>query len=150
MKINLYPQICNICGGNVKLVSNEKIYGNTYGSGLCYLCEKCGAYVGTHIPRPTQALGILANARMRKGKIICHEMFDKKWKGKNKAHKKRKDLYCWLANEMNISIEECHFGYFDIDMLIKAYHILKVVENKEMFYENGKIKFKEENNYEKN
>lgn len=25
MEINLYPHICNICGGNVNLVSNEKI-----------------------------------------------------------------------------------------------------------------------------
>lgn len=142
MSVNLYPRICNICGGNVNLVSNSQIYGKEYGSGLCYLCKECGAYVGTHIPRPYEAKGILADARMRKGKMICHEIFDKKWKGKKKAHKKRNDLYKWLSGELKISQKECHFGYFDIDMLVKAYRILKQIESKNMFYDKeGRIKF---------
>ena len=49
--ICLYPKTCNICGGEVIYTTNDKIYGKRYGSGYCYLCTNCGAYVGTHRPR---------------------------------------------------------------------------------------------------
>jgi DNA-directed RNA polymerase subunit RPC12/RpoP len=91
--IELKPRICNICSGKVIYTSNAEIYGAEYGSGRCYLCLKCGAHVGTHKSRPKEALGLLADERMRKGKILCHEIFDSKWKGRKKAGKKRSDLY---------------------------------------------------------
>lgn len=47
--INTHPTRCNICGGPVTYGSNARIYGKEYGSGYCYLCERCGAYVGTHM-----------------------------------------------------------------------------------------------------
>ena len=50
--MNLQPTGCNICGGKVEYISNDKIYGRRYGSGYCYHCTKCGAYVGTHKSRP--------------------------------------------------------------------------------------------------
>ena len=40
-----HPTVCNICGGKVSYVSNARVYGSRYGSGWCYLCESCGAYV---------------------------------------------------------------------------------------------------------
>lgn len=80
MKVYLRPTKCNLCGGNVIYTTNDRIYGKKYGSGYCYLCTACGAYVGTHRPRPKEALGILANERMKKGKRVCHEIFDKLWK----------------------------------------------------------------------
>ena len=104
--------------------TNDRVYGKQYGSGYCYLCTICGAYVGTHEPRPREALGILANAQMRRGKMMCHDIFDQMWKGKPHSHKKRAAAYRWLAKEMNIPIEECHFGYFNIEQLRRAYKIL--------------------------
>ena len=56
----LRPTECNICGGEVEYIPNKQIYGKSYGSGFCYHCTNCGAYVGTHKPRPKDALGILA------------------------------------------------------------------------------------------
>lgn len=50
---------CNLCGGEVEYVSNEVVYGKRYGSGFCYRCKSCGAYVGTHEPRPLEPYGIL-------------------------------------------------------------------------------------------
>lgn len=142
--IKLYPTVCNLCGGHVRYTSNAEIYGREYGSEKCYLCERCGAYVGTHKPRPREALGLLANARMRKGKMCCHELFDAMWRGKPKERKKRNDLYKWLAKEMGISIEECHFGYFNLKQLEEAYRILKMVSGKVMHYTNcGEIYFTE-------
>lgn len=117
--------------------SNAQIYGKEYGSGKCYLCTSCGAYVGTHKPRPREALGLLADARMRTGKQMCHSIFDSKWKGKPKAHKKRQDLYRWLAQRMDIPIDDCHFGYFDLTQLRKAYKILLESKDQELKYDNN-------------
>lgn len=125
--IDLYPEKCNLCNGEVILISNSKIYGKEYGSGKCYYCTKCGAYVGTHKPRPKEALGLLANKEMREMKMKCHELFDLKWKNEptsKKRHIARKQAYKELADSLHISINECHFGYFDLNMLNKVYKLL--------------------------
>lgn len=125
-KIYLHPKFCNLCGAPVEYVSNEKVYGKKYGSGYCYLCTKCGAYVGTHKNKPRQTFGILADERMRKGKMMCHEIFDSFWKGKKRAHSKRDRLYAYLAEDLGIPNDCSHFGYFDITLLRQAYKILKI------------------------
>lgn len=75
-KIDLHPKKCNICGGLVIYTNNNLIYGKSYGSGKCYLCTQCGSYVGTHEPRPTEALGLLADSQMRTLKKKCHIIID--------------------------------------------------------------------------
>ena len=139
-----YPKICNICGGKVVYCSNAEIYGVEYGSGKCYLCTKCGAYVGTHKPRPKEALGLLADEQMRKGKMICHDLFDSLWKGKPKASKKRKDLYEWLSKKMNLPIELTHFGYMSLEQLREAYiYIRELVEKGYKYNAKGVIEEEE-------
>lgn len=121
------PTICNICGGPVKYVSNAAIYGREYGSGRCYLCVECGAYVGTHKPRPREALGILSDAGMRSLKKECHVMFDKLWMNERTGKARcdaRKRAYERLAKRLSIEVETCHFGYFDTDLLLIARNIL--------------------------
>lgn len=135
-KVNLYPSTCNLCGGKVVYTTNDTVYGKKYGSGYCYFCTNCKAYVGTHTPRRKEALGLLANDSMRKGKIMCHEIFDSKWKGKKNPSKKRLAMYKWLALKMDIPVEECHFGYFSLEELRKAYKFLKAVENEELRFDN--------------
>ena len=103
--IDKYPETCNICGGKVIYTSNADVYGKEYGSGKCYLCTVCGAYVGTHKPHPKEALGILADRDMRELKKKCHAIFDSKWEGVPKAHKKRNDLYRWLSRVMDIPVD---------------------------------------------
>lgn len=127
------PKTCNICGGRVVYVSNKVVYGQSMGSGKCYLCTECGAYVGTHKPRPKDAMGVLANERMRLGKQHCHHLFDMRWRGKPNQRKERTRQYEWLAGQMGIPVEECHFGYFDLDQLIQAYRILR--DDQERRYE---------------
>lgn len=116
----LRPTVCNLCGGKVEYIQNKHIYGKPFGSGYCYYCVKCGAYVGTHRARPKEAFGILSNLKMRQAKTRCHDVFDSMWKN----YKERQKLYKWLAKELNIDESECHFGYFDLSMLNKAYNIL--------------------------
>lgn len=120
-KIDLKPKKCNLCGGDVIYTSNAVLYGREYGSGRCYLCTECGAYVGTHKPRPEEALGILADYEMREKKKECHRLFDRMWKNA----KERKSLYGKLAESMGIMPENCHFGYMGIKELNKAIEIMK-------------------------
>ena len=93
MTIDLHPRRCNICGGEVIFTSNAKIYGREYGSGKCYLCTRCGAYVGTHEPRPTEALGILADEKMRALKMEAHDLFDQLWLNKKDRRSARQQAY---------------------------------------------------------
>ena len=143
--MELHPKVCNLCGGKVDYVSNARIYGKQYGSGYCYLCRECGAYTGTHKPRPKEALGLLADARMRKGKILCHELFDPIWKGKPKPQRFREKMYKWLSRQMGIRIEDFHFGYFDLEQLREAYAILQQIQGKQVYYSSsGDIYFAKE------
>lgn len=123
--MDLKPKKCNICEQNtVIFTSNSIIYGREYGSGKCYYCTNCGAYVGTHKPRPTEAMGILATKEMRDMKMKCHALFDSHWKNEKNKKDARNNAYKKLAKDMGISVKECHFGWFDIEKLKKAYFIL--------------------------
>lgn len=126
--MNLSPTICNICNGKVIYTSNSLIYGREYGSGKMYYCTECGAYVGTHIPRPTEAFGILANKEMRELKSACHRIFDEQWLHEPTGRKKcaaRNKAYKRLADALSIPVSECHFGYFDMNTLRRAMAFLK-------------------------
>jgi hypothetical protein len=81
----------------------------------------CKAYVGTHKHRPLQALGILANDEMRVLRRKCHDIFDKTWSNAEE----RKARYAELADKMGISVDVCHFGYFNKKLLEKALKILE-------------------------
>lgn len=126
--MELKPTTCNICGNKTVIyISNNIIYGKEYGSGKCYYCTNCGAYVGTHKPRPEEALGLLATKEMRNMKMKCHDLFDAAWKNKETRKEQceeRNAAYERLAKELNIDVSKCHFGWFDMDMLNKAYDIL--------------------------
>ena len=70
-------------------------------------------------------MGLLADEPMRRGKKMCHALFDPLWRGKEHANRERSRAYRWLAGEMGISVEDCHFGHFDIHQLRQAYRILR-------------------------
>lgn len=126
--INLYPKKCNLCGGKVIYTSNRRIYRKEYGSGKCYYCTECGGYVGTHVPRPREALGILADQEMRELKKRCHVIFDGFWeneKTSRKRHIVRQQCYRTMADLLGLQRNECHFGYFDKETLITAMQILE-------------------------
>ena len=130
--IDKQPTNCNLCGGKVVFTSNARIYGKEYGSGKCYYCTSCGAIVGTHIPRPTEALGILSNAPMRAAKKKCHALFDIHWKDAKRRGASRTAMYHWLAKQMKMDPAECHFGNFTLDQLKQAYAILLTVKDSKM------------------
>ena len=122
--VNLQPTECNLCGGAVEYIPNAKIYGRAYGSGYCYRCRDCNGYVGTHKRRPWEAFGILANDEMCEWKRKCHIVFDNLWQDKTERFRYRSRYYNALAKKLNINKKNCHFGYFDVPLLKKAYEII--------------------------
>ena len=122
--IDLYPKVCNLCGGEVEFVPTGKVYGTYYlrfgGSGFCYHCKECGAIVTTHKNDPKKAKGILANKEMAIMRQKTHALFDKFWRNKTE----RGIMYKKLADELGIEESDCHFGYMNLDELNKAHEIL--------------------------
>lgn len=115
------PKICPYCGNDVVLTSNAELYGREYGNGKCYLCRNCKASVGVH-PDLVTPLGRLADKELKDLKMKCHELFDPYWKNKKMY---RHECYKILAREMGIDAKECHFGWFDKGMLLRALSILQ-------------------------
>jgi hypothetical protein len=127
MKIDKYPipDACLYCNGYVILTTNDFIYnGRQYGKNgnyNCYVCIVCKASVGTHQDGVTP-LGRLADKELKLLKIEAHSLFDPIWKsGKMKRHQ----AYSLMAKRLGIPVNECHFGWFDKDMLLKAIQILE-------------------------
>jgi len=122
-RIDYYPIpiICPYCNSPVIFTSNEEIYGRRYGNGMCYKCTKCDSYVGVHTGTKIP-LGRLANKELRELKKECHSLFDPVWqKNKNIA---RGTAYKRLAELLEISVNECHFGWFDKETLCGAKEIM--------------------------
>ena len=127
MKINFQPYpiptCCPYCPGTVILTSNDYIYGRLYerhGNSNIYVCTGCKASVGTHYDGRTP-LGRMANAELKALKMTAHTLFDPMWKS---GRMKRKQAYNDLAKKLGIPVRECHFGWFDKPMLLKAIQIL--------------------------
>lgn len=120
--VSLEPKICNLCGGEVKYIPNEN-----HVSGYAYVCTCCGAYIGTHVKRPKEALGLLSNEEMRRWKVRCHSLFDVFWEelptGKLR-YRRRCRMYARLAKEMGLEKEECRFANFTIGQLKNAFGIM--------------------------
>ena len=115
--------ICPYCNKEAELVTGDIIYPHRqdlYEKSF-YLCEPCNAYVGCH-NGTDEPLGRLANAELRQAKMWAHKFFDAIWKS---GKMKRKQAYEWLADKLEIEIEDCHIGMFDIDMCKKVVEICK-------------------------
>lgn len=117
------PKKCRYCGNEVVLTSNSEIYGREYGNGKCYLCRNCKAFVGVHtgtiIP-----LGTLADDKLRRARNEAHKIFDTLWKG-NSRQMTRYNAYKWLANKMNLKIEETHIAWFEINQCKKVIELVR-------------------------
>lgn len=113
------PTSCNCCNGtSVSLVENSEIYnGRSYGAWpYAYLCRDCRAYIGLH-PDTDLPLGTLADKPLREARNRCKRPFEQIWRD---GHMPRPEAYAWLALQLGLSAEHCHFGLFDIDRCEQA------------------------------
>lgn len=121
---------CPYCGAEAHLKDASFIYHTTQSKkwGKVWVCDnfpECNSYVGCHegteIP-----LGRLANERLRTLKKEAHRQFDPIWKS---GLMSRREAYKWLADMLNIPLDECHIGMFDIKMCQKVIHLCKRQDN---------------------
>lgn len=107
--------ICPYCGLISELVKGDIIYPHLpkLKDKNFYRCLEyfCDAYVGCH-PNTDNPLGRLANAELRKNKLLAHNCFDKLWKSGKMT---RSAAYVLLANEMGIAAKDCHIGMFTVN-----------------------------------
>ena len=108
------PVVHDACGGAVKIVNNETIYGRSFGDWpWAYRCERCGAYVGMH-PFTAIPLGTLADGPTRQARKRAKDAFNPMWQSGKMS---RSDAYAWLARQLGIRrVDECHIAWFDVQM----------------------------------
>lgn len=105
---------CPYCGKQAHLVGGKKIYPHRpdlYEKHF-HECEPCGAFVGCHIGT-VNPLGRLANAELRKKKMMAHALFDPIWRS---GQMSRSEAYKMLAEKLGIEQKDCHIGMFDVAM----------------------------------
>lgn len=114
---------CDYCDRPAKLVSGTAIYPHRtdLAHKNFWKCDPCDAWVGCHPKRTarqkgrgdgTLPMGRLANAELRKAKQAAHAAFDALWRS---GAMRRKQAYAWLAEQIGVSVENCHIGMFDVD-----------------------------------
>lgn len=100
---------CPYCGRAATLTDGRTIYPSrpAFWDRTYWLCAPCQAWVGCH-PHTTSALGTLANAQLRRARMLAHEAFDPIWRegGMSRGH-----AYQWLARKMGV--KEVHIGKLD-------------------------------------
>lgn len=116
------PTECPECGGKIAYGRLREFGLREYGSGYCYYCLNCGAYIGTHRKEPKIALGIMTKSRdVKRLRIKCHEEEERHYDS-SRAHNM---LRIVLSRQMGIKKEDCHFGQMGADELIEALSIMK-------------------------
>lgn len=120
------PRICRYCGGTVRLVSAERIYGDSavrlglIGEKL-YQCQNCNARVGCH-RGSTRPLGNLANEVLRLKRIETHQAFDAYWTQQGMS---RTQAYRWMAKKMHLPESRAHIGGFEMHQCQKLIELCR-------------------------
>lgn len=99
-----------------------------------YVCWSCDAWVGCH-DGTQKPLGRLADHELRRAKMAVHEVFDPLWQAKMERdkcskHEARGAAYKWLAQQLGISVEDCHVGMFDVATCKRAIEIMDRIPRK--------------------
>lgn len=111
MSLTMNSPTCPYCNKTAYLVTGAKVYPHRkdlYSKNFFACLGTCQAWVGCH-PGSKQPLGRLANAQLRSLKQATHAAFDPLWQ---LGGFDRSGAYAWLAQQLNISVEECHIGMF--------------------------------------
>lgn len=121
------PTDCRYCGASVRLVNNSEIYGREFGDWpFAYFCSGCRAYVGLH-PKTDIPLGTLADDELRKARNQCKKVFHAVME---RSGLSRTRAYQWLADQMEIEVDHCHWGWFEVDQCKRAAAICAAEYNK--------------------
>lgn len=126
------PVICRYCGGPIRLVPAEQIYGkSTHRLGMdgesIYQCQNCNARVGCH-KGSDRPLGDVANETLRLKRMETHQVFDAFWKSN---HMSRTQAYKWLSQQLRLPEKNAHIGGFEMDQCQQVINMCQGYEKKE-------------------
>lgn len=125
-------EICRYCGGVIKLVPAESVYGKAAAKRLglagefLYQCQNCNARVGCH-KGTTRPLGNVANETLRLKRMETHQVFDAWWRHRRMS---RTAAYQWLAKSLNIPEDKAHIGSFEMDQCQKTIDLCRKEQQK--------------------
>lgn len=115
---------CPYCGKFARKISGRILY--PYRRDLrqleFYRCDPCDAHVGTH-KNSGKPLGKLANAELRRAKMLAHKAFDPIWQ---EGKLSRPAAYGWLANKMHITRYKCHIGMFNLEQCEQVLSVVAI------------------------
>lgn len=107
-----WPPICGECGSRMKLqISRHYVYKDGSPRKF-YICKKYPTCLGTCSAHPDgQPMGIPSDKETRMARHELHGVFDVLWNS-DCAVMERNEAYEWLANAMEIDVNECHISRF--------------------------------------
>lgn len=129
-KIVSVEPICVECGERGKIASGRTAYPDQPEKhGKIYFVCRCSAMVGCH-PGTGIPAGRPASGATRYLRAIAHEAFDKIWSSGGTRTRlasghARSKAYKWLAAQLGIRPEACHFGFMGRDELLRALDIIQ-------------------------
>jgi len=104
--------ITHDCGDAVEIAHHTEVYGREYSDWpWMYRCRRCDATVGMH-PFTNIPLGTLADRALRDARKTCKQPFEQLWQS---GRIERSAAYALLSKHFGITVEQCHFGLFDIE-----------------------------------
>jgi hypothetical protein len=132
---------CDYCGNDAEFVGGDVIYPHRpdLASKKFYACFPCDARAGCHPDHTAKGggqgkgdtpLGRLANAELRKAKMMAHAAFDPLWRSGKMS---RRRAYALLADRMGLAESDCHIGMFDVNQchaVIRAASYIKSTFNR--------------------
>lgn len=108
--------ICQYCHRPAKLKKGAELFPDypELTAENFWVCTPCKARVGCH-EGTEKPLGSLADGKLRAVRRMGHEAFDPIWKFMvnlkgGRPHDYRNRMYGWLAEDMGMPVEDCHFG----------------------------------------
>lgn len=124
--------ICPYCNAKATCKDSSVVYSSGRDYGPIWVCDNypsCNSYVGCH-PGTKKPLGRLADKELRGWKVQAHAAFDPLWRRKiNKEGCRKKDArgagYAWLATRLDIPVDDCHIGMFDVARCRKVVEICR-------------------------
>lgn len=119
-KLLFTGMVCPYCGGGTDIAPLAEVSTRTDAAAAnarVRLCRKCRAWVGCH-RYSDEAMGMLANAELRRLRHQAHTVFDRIWKEKLKPS--RYNAYSWLSLRMDMPRHLVHFGFFNEEQCRRA------------------------------
>lgn len=104
---------CGECGADMVLRFSK--FGKFYG------CTRYPDCRGTHGAHPDgKPFGTPANKETKAARIRAHRAFDSIWISRRDQlgipkSWARRDAYSWLAVELEMKVDDCHIGMFDVE-----------------------------------